>query len=221
MEDGAQVAVRIGLMTLNALRLDGLRTLLEADGGYKVLSVSEPGWLDGGEPAAVLLDVESTEHPEGLLREFRRGRPNLRVLLLGPETSPEGIARAIALGAKGYLEYSADEKTLRRALAVVIDGSMWAPRKVLAQLLEQTQGPGAKAGARVGEAGTRLTLREREVLGLLLQGHPNRVIAKALGVNEVTVKAHIGRLLRKRGVTNRTALSMQALGLLADPAVDG
>ncbi len=57
----------------------------------------------------------------------------------------------------------------------------------------------------------RLTRRELEVLRLLVLGHPNRQIALALGVDEGTVKAHMGRLMRKAGVDNRTALSMRAI----------
>jgi DNA-binding NarL/FixJ family response regulator len=55
------------------------------------------------------------------------------------------------------------------------------------------------------------TKREREVLKLLVQGFPNREIARAMGVDEGTIKAHVGRLMRKLGVANRTALTMQAL----------
>jgi DNA-binding NarL/FixJ family response regulator len=54
----------------------------------------------------------------------------------------------------------------------------------------------------------RFTARERQVLSLLREGQPNREIADALGIDRGTVKAHIGRLLRKVGVSNRTALTV-------------
>ena len=57
------------------------------------------------------------------------------------------------------------------------------------------------------------TKRELEVLSLLVLGQPNRQIASRLGVDEGTIKAHMGRLMRKAGVDNRTALSMRALEL--------
>ena len=61
----------------------------------------------------------------------------------------------------------------------------------------------------VGEP--RFTEREGQVLRLLVAGSPNREIASALGIDEATVKAHVGRLMRKVGVTNRIALTMQAV----------
>jgi DNA-binding CsgD family transcriptional regulator len=57
---------------------------------------------------------------------------------------------------------------------------------------------------------SKITWREGEVLRLLVAGQPNREIARILGIDEVTVKGHVGRLMRKRGVTNRIALSMLA-----------
>jgi DNA-binding NarL/FixJ family response regulator len=56
-----------------------------------------------------------------------------------------------------------------------------------------------------------LTARERQVLELILMAHSNREIARQLGIEERTVKAHVGRLMRKAGVDNRIELSMRAL----------
>ncbi len=79
---------------------------------------------------------------------------------------------------------------------------MWAPRKVMARLV---------TGSRPTGAQVKLTARESQVLELLIKGQSNREIALALEIDEGTVKAHLGRLMRKTGVTNRTALTMQTL----------
>jgi DNA-binding NarL/FixJ family response regulator len=91
------------------------------------------------------------------------------------------------------------------ALETVRDGSVWAPRKVLSRLLDRQQ---SAAGTIDGPP--RFTARERQVLSLLRAGQPNREIALALGIDKGTVKAHIGRLMRKVGVNNRTALTVHA-----------
>jgi DNA-binding NarL/FixJ family response regulator len=57
----------------------------------------------------------------------------------------------------------------------------------------------------------KFTEREVQVLKLLVDGHPNRVIAGQLGIDVATVKKHVGTLMRKAGVTNRIALSVQAV----------
>ena len=86
---------------------------------------------------------------------------------------------------------------------MVRDGSVWAPRRVLSRLLDRQ-----RAAARSPANPPRFTPRELQVLNLLRAGQPNRAIALALGIDEGTVKAHIGRLMRKVGVNNRIALTV-------------
>jgi DNA-binding NarL/FixJ family response regulator len=84
---------------------------------------------------------------------------------------------------------------------------VWAPRKVLARLLDRSEQE--RSGTRA--VTPAFTARERDVLGLLHAGRSNREIATALDIDESTVKAHIGRLMRKVGVTNRIALTVHPL----------
>jgi DNA-binding NarL/FixJ family response regulator len=163
--------------------------------------------VDTSHLAVAIIDSPADGSVLELVAACRRLRPQLGVIVLGAETEPEHIEKIIGAGAKGYLSHSANEAELKMAIAVVLDGSVWAPRKVLARLLEQSlQGTEVAAPAKV-----RFTKREHEVLRLLVLGHPNRQIATLLGVDEGTVKAHMGRLMRKAGVDNRTALSMRAI----------
>ena len=130
-------------------------------------------------------------------------RPLLRLIVLGDETCQEHIQRVIGAGAKGYLSLTAKESEIRMAIEMVRDGSVWAPRKVLSRLLD-SQRSVAKSPA----PWPKFTVRERQVLDLLRAGRANREIAIALGIDEGTVKAHIGRLMRKVGVNNRIALTV-------------
>jgi DNA-binding NarL/FixJ family response regulator len=95
------------------------------------------------------------------------------------------------------------------AIDIVQDGSVWAPRKVLARLLESTSTE-AKAPAEPAKA-PKFTKRELEVLRLLAAGHPNPAIGRELGIDVNTVKKHVGNLMRKVGVDNRIALSVQVV----------
>jgi DNA-binding NarL/FixJ family response regulator len=79
---------------------------------------------------------------------------------------------------------------------------------VLASLLELSAAEERHAAA-VDEP--KFTERESEVLKLLVEGHPNRVIAGELGIDLATVKKHVGALMRKVGVKNRIALSVQVV----------
>jgi len=127
----------------------------------------------------------------------------LKLIVLGNETCQEYLQKVIGAGAKGYLSLTAKEAEIRMAIEMVRDGSVWAPRKVLSRLLD-SQRSAAKSPA----AWPKFTTRERQVLNLLRAGQPNREIALALGIDEGTVKAHIGRLMRKVGVNNRIALTV-------------
>ena len=193
----------IGVLTPDSLRLDGLRLLLQTEGKYRIVPLAEADRNCPGPMSIAMLDVASAVHLESLVKQLRRARPQVNLLVLGPDLALEGIMQIVRFGARGYLPYSASEQELRLALEVVQDGSIWAPRKVLGRLLAQTSGESTNQ--------VDITRREEEVLQLLVQGCPNRQIAEALGLDEATVKAHLGRLMRKLGVRNRTALSMQAL----------
>jgi len=204
--------LRLGLVATDPLRILGLQTIFAQigpeDGPVELVPLSVPGALDAsGGVSMILIDAACTEHIFELLATFRRTRPHLRVIVLGLEEDHEYIQRIIGAGAKGYLAHSAKESEIRLAIEIVQDGSAWAPRKVLARLLEvsseSAQGSAAKE--------PKFTEREGQVLRLLVAGHPNRAIADELGIDLITVKAHVGRLMRKVGVDNRIALSVQAV----------
>lgn len=201
--------LRVGLIATDPLRVLGLQTLFPEGGPVEVVPLSVPGALDASGVSLILIDAACTEHLFELLATFQRARPHLRLIVLGLEEDHAYIQQVIGAGAKGYLTHTAKESEIRLAIDIVQDGSIWAPRKVLARLLESSataEAARAKAGGAI-----KLTEREAQVLRLLVAGQPNREIADALGIDVITVKAHVGRLMRKVGVENRIALSMQAV----------
>lgn len=200
--------LRMGLVATDPLRVLGLQTLFPEGGPVEVVPLSVPGALDASGVSLILIDAACTDHIFELLATFRRTRPHLKLIVLGLEDDHGYIQRVIGAGAKGYLTHSAKENEIRLAIDIVQDGSIWAPRKVMARLLESSA-PAEVATKASGEI--KLTEREMQVLRLLVAGRPNREIAKALGIDVITVKAHVGRLMRKFGVENRIALSVQAV----------
>jgi DNA-binding NarL/FixJ family response regulator len=198
---------RIGLVATDALRIVGLRAILGDGEVCAIVALSPPADADTSNLSLVLIDSPEDGSVLELVSACRRLRPHLGVIVLGAETDPDHIERMIGGGARGYLSHSASEAELKMAIEVVRDGSVWAPRKVLARLLENS----LKETEGAPPVKVKFTKREQEVLRLLVLGHPNRQIAVALGVDEGTVKAHMGRLMRKAGVDNRTALSMRAI----------
>lgn len=204
---------QVGLVANDPLRVLGLQVILAEQAESKVVSVSIPGALHSPELSLLLLDADSAPRLFDLLSTFRRSRPDLRIIVLGREVDQEYVQRVIGAGAKGYLSHDARESDIRMCIEVVRDGSIWAPRKVMARLIEASSSPTTSPTP----SESRFTGREGQVLNLLIEGRPNREIAMMLGIDEGTVKAHISRLMRKVGVGNRTALTMHYLSSSRQP----
>jgi DNA-binding NarL/FixJ family response regulator len=203
-----QGPVRIGLVATDPLRILGLQTIFAEGGPVEIVLLSVPGAMDASGVSSILIDTACTDHIFELLDAFRRARSHLRLIVLGLEEDHDYIQRIIGAGAKGYLSHTARESEVRLAIEVVQGGSTWAPRRVLSNLIEASSAEARKADS---VSTLQFTERERQVLALLVAGHPNRVIAEELGIDLTTVKKHVGKLMRKVGVDNRIALSVQVV----------
>jgi DNA-binding NarL/FixJ family response regulator len=203
-ETKSEGQLRIGVIATDPLRIFGLQAMFAAE-GPEIIPLSVPGALDASGVSLILVDASCTDHLFELLGAFHRSRPRLKVIVIGTQDDHEYIQQVIGAGAKGYLTHNAKENEIRLAIEIVQDDSVWAPRKVLARLLESPKAASAAAKT------PRFTEREQQVLRLLVTGSPNREIAEALGIDSVTVKAHVGRIMRKVGVENRISLTVETL----------
>ena len=132
---------------------------------------------------------------------------SLPLIVMGPEAEDEFILQAVSAGAKAYLNATASPKQVEQAVEIVSQGSIWAPRRVLALFVDR-----AMRKTRIATPDrVQFTLRETEVLRLLVNARSNREIARKMGIEERTVKAHVAKLMRKVGVENRIALSIYAV----------
>lgn len=151
-----------------------------------------------GELDLVLLDL-SLPGIAGVesLRLLRAAAEAVPIVVLSGNDDPDMVRQCIEAGAMGYVLKSTDARTMIAALRRVFDGQVYLPptTRGLALLpgLEQPQALVAS-----------LTPRQREVLQRLVQGKPNKVIARELGIRETTVKSHVTVLLQVLGVQNRT-----------------
>ena len=156
----------------------------------------------------VLLGNRSGHNLFDLMASLKASRPDLRIIVTGSGMDEETILKAIASGAKGYVDEAASPKEFVQAIRIVNQGSVWAPRRVLSMFIERV----SSAPGRIFPAGrVTFTDREKEVLEMLVAGRSNKEIGSALGIEERTVKAHVAKLMRKVGVQNRIALSVHAI----------
>ena len=211
--------IRIGVVAGEPIRTAGLKSIFEqpAEEGKTRLvpvvgTISE--LLSGAAPEYIVVDLHDSSGLE-TVESIHRLRPEIRLIVIGPQNNDEYVLNAIMAGARGYLDPAAGPEVVYRAIEIVTSGSIWAPRRLLSRLIDRL--------LRVPDAsitgGSQLTLRERQVLELILSAHSNREIAEELGIEERTVKSYVGRLMRKAGADNRIRLSMSALGQALQPSL--
>ncbi len=193
----------VGVVAVDPMRLIGLRAILEEGSGLRSRGALLDDAIEAKDLAAVVLDTMGLDDVSGALARFRDRRPEARVIVVGEEHDRGDARTAIAAGARGYLAASADEAEIRLGVQAVLDGSVWAPKEAAVKVAELHEGAAPFAG--------QMTHREREVLVLLKDGRTNRQIADRMGIEPVTVKAHLGRMLRKAGAKNRVELTLKAM----------
>jgi DNA-binding NarL/FixJ family response regulator len=205
-------SAKIGLVASDPLRLVGMEAILADLPGMEAVPLELEQLGSAADIAVLILEARSGgDALHDLVGKLRREHPQLRIVVVGEGLDPQVIEQVIGAGAKGYLAETASEAEIRMALEVVLDGSVWAPRKVLAKLIEGGSPTASAASASGNPIEKRMTAREREVLEHLMDGRSNRAIAEALGIDEATVKAHLGRMLRKTGAHNRVELTLRAI----------
>ena len=196
------------MVAFDQLRLAGLQSILESCPGIVSRAVAFEEAIAAPDFDIVLLDTASVSNLLEALLRFRRERPDARIIVLGEGLDPTQGQAIIAAGAKGYLSATADEDEIRAAIRLVLEGSVSAPPQAMEP---QVQAGGVTSPEGEAIISDRMTQREREVLHLLMDGQTNRQIADTLGIELVTVKAHLGRMLRKARVKNRVELTVRAM----------
>jgi NarL family two-component system response regulator LiaR len=143
----------------------------------------------------------------GAMRELQRLAHAPRVLVLTSFLDDERLMPAIEAGAAGYLLKNVAPAELARAVRAAHAGEAMLDPTVAARLVERIAGRERAASTGLDE----LTPREREVLECIARGRSNKQIALELGVAEKTVKTHVGHLLAKLDVADRTQAALLAV----------
>lgn len=200
--------LRVALLEPEPIRVEGFISLFQQHPRIEFVLFDLPQLLSDREFTLAVVGLHGEELAPALLGTIRGLRPNLRLIVMGPEANDQAILAAIGAGAKAYLETSATPQQVEQAIEIVSQGSIWAPRRVLSLFVDRVTRPTARP---VSPASIHFTDREKEVLRLLVAARSNREIARNLGIEERTVKAHVAKLMRKVGVENRIALSIHAI----------
>lgn len=154
----------------------------------------------------VLLDLHLPDVTGlGLLETLRRQFPATAVVMISANDDPAAIQAALAAGASGFIPKAERREVLMRALELVLAGGVYVPTGAI--------GSGLTGMRQAPSDSLRLTDRQAQVLTLMMQGRNNKLIGRALGLAEPTVKNHVSAILRALDVGSRTEAVLKASAL--------
>ncbi|MGZ4255075.1 MAG: response regulator [Solirubrobacteraceae bacterium] len=206
-------AIRVLLVDDHAVVREGLRKFLALQGGLEIVGEASNGneaieQAQRLEPDVILMDlVMPGLDGIGAMRQLRARSPGSRVIELTSFLEDERVLPAIQAGAAGYLLKNVAPAELARAIRAAHAGEAIIDPTAAARLVHAIADD---ARPRIEEP-ERLTRRERDVLELIARGQSNKRIALELGISEKTVKTHVGHLLAKLGVSDRTQAALMAI----------
>ncbi len=185
--------VRVGLKTTINMESD-MQMVAEASTAAQALDL-----YPKHRPDIVLMDLRlpgtnGFEATAALCREH----PEARVIVISSYEGEEDVFRALQAGARSYLPKSVLDQELAEAIRKIHAGGNYIPPSVAAALAERAHHP-------------ELSARELEVLPLIVRGLSNKEIGARLFITEATIKLHVGNILAKLGVQDRTQASTVAL----------
>ena len=221
--------IRILVVDDHAVVREGLRAFLALQDGFEIVGEAADGEeaivrAAELEPDVILMDlvmpkldgVSAMRELRGLRGADGRGS-GARVIVLTSFLDEDRLLPALEAGAAGYLLKNSQPAELARAVRAAHAGEAIIDPTAAARLVDalsdqDRRRPAATAGAALEQ----LTGRERDVLALIARGRSNKRIALELGISEKTVKTHVGHVLAKLGVSDRTQAALLAVeqGLL-------
>lgn len=205
--------IRVLIVDDHAVVREGLRTFLQLQEGIEVAGEAADGEEAVDQAVALVPDVILMDlvmpRSGGVpaMRLLRERAPSSRVIVLTSFLDDARLLAAIEAGAAGYLLKDVEPAELARAVRTAHAGEAIISPTVAERLLRTLAQPRQPAAA----DGARLTPREHEVLELIATGRSNKRIALELGIAEKTVKTHVGHLLAKLGVADRTQAALLAV----------
>jgi DNA-binding NarL/FixJ family response regulator len=174
--------------------------------------LSDPGGADLALFDLAMPGMESAAS----LRAVRECFPDLRIAVVSASSRRSDILQALEAGVHGYVPKSLGANDLAYALEAISSGRIYVPASLAdvagerapegPQIVQREEAPSSPLEG--------LTPRQRDVLGLIVQGYSNKEIARALNLGEGTVKVHVAALFRGLRVTSRSAAAAAGARML-------
>lgn len=206
------MAIKVMLADDHILMREGIRQLLEYDGGVEVIEEASDGEeclekLIKSKPQVLLLDINMpVKNGIEVLQEIRNEKIDVKVLLLTVHNEIEYLVKAVDIGADGYLLKDSESSELKKAINEVVKGETYIQPSLIPALNNRLVARDVDK-----EKINSLTKRELEVLIQIAHGMFNKEIAISLEISERTVKNHVSNIFKKLEVADRTQAAVFAI----------
>ncbi len=170
---------------------------------------------DFSDTDVIILDIGWTRLPderiEDDIRFLKEWLGSVPIILLSDREDGPHVAEALRYGVRGFIPTSLCAAVVVEAMRLVTAGGTFIPASALVQALAGSREcHGETQGYRRSAETASLTPRECDVLNLLREGKPNKIIAAKLDLKETTVKIHVRHIMKKLKATNRTEAALMA-----------
>jgi two-component system, NarL family, nitrate/nitrite response regulator NarL len=215
--DSTKAQTRILIADDHPIFRDGLKRLLEAERGFRVIGeacdgVEAVSLVHQLKPEILLLDLAMPRRP-GLeaLRELSTQSLSARVILLTAAVEKEQIVEALQLGARGVVLKDSATQILLKAIHAVMNGEYWVGRESVSNLVQYLRALVDSSSAASRQKRYGLTPRELDIISAVVAGYANKEIAEHFKISEDTVKHHLSNIFDKLGVSTRLELALFAV----------
>lgn len=205
-------AIRVFIADDHIVVREGLRALIGTELDIEIVGEAADGreavaGIRALQPDVILLDL-IMPHKNGIdvIDEITQDTPGARILVLTSFSDDDKVFPAIKAGALGYLLKDSSPQELIQAIHDVYHGESSLDPTIALKLLREFKQPSDQSPVQ-----EILTERETKVLSLVSRGMTNQEIADALVISERTVRTHVGNILSKLHLANRTQATLYAL----------
>lgn len=187
--------------------LEGMRAIFARRPGYKVVATGDccADALDSAleyRPNVILIDLNMPGNAFDCIRQIRKSVPETKVVAFTASSGINHAIDALQAGASGYVLKGSPLGSLREAIDAVVAGETYISKGLATKVIAALANPQS--------TGIRLSIREEQIVSLLLESRTNREMAVEMKLSEKTIKNYMTLLMQKLKVRNRVGLVMAA-----------